>query len=54
MILSINVTLCAVPFVEFKKREKYPIGGVILIVKLQALAYNFTKSITPPLGYSLN
>ena len=36
-----------VPFVRFKNREK-PHGGVLLLVKLQALACNFTKSNTPP------
>ena len=36
-----------VPFVQFKKREKN-YGGGILLVKLQAKACNFTKSIIPP------
>ena len=36
-----------VPFVQFKKRENSH-GGVLLFVKFQALACNFTKSNTPP------
>ena len=32
-----------VPFVQFKKREKQP-WIVLLLVKLQALAWHFTKS----------
>ena len=35
-----------VPFVRFKKREKHPY--VLLLVKLQASACNFTKNNTPP------
>ena len=34
------------PFVQFKKREKH--GGMLLLVKLQAKACNFTKSNTLP------
>ena len=36
-----------VQFVQFKKRENI-YGGVLLLVKLQAEACNFTKSNTPP------
>ena len=35
-----------VPFLQFKKREN-ALGGVLPLVKLQASAYNFTKSHTP-------
>ena len=38
------------PFAQFKKREKY--GGVLHFVKLQAKAYNFTKSSTSPCIFS--
>ena len=34
------------PFVQFKKREEHPWRNVILVVKLQALACNFTKGNT--------
>ena len=37
-----------VPFLQFKKREKNTHGRVLLLVKLQAEACNFTKSNTPP------
>ena len=36
-----------VPFVQFKKCEKHP-WRVILLVKLEPSACNFTTSITPP------
>ena len=36
------------PFLQLKKNVKNVHGGVILLVKLQAEAYNFTKSNTPP------
>ena len=36
-----------VPFLQFKKRKKHP-RILILLVKLQDLAYYFTKSNTPP------
>ena len=36
-----------VPFVQFRKRENTH-RGVLRLVKLRALARNFTKSITPP------
>ena len=36
-----------VPFVQFKRRENTH-GGVLLLVKLQVSAYNFTKSNTTP------
>ena len=36
-----------VPFVQFKKREKKPHGGVLLLIKLQDLACKYTKSNTP-------
>ena len=36
-----------IPFVQFKKRENTH-GGVLLLVKVQASACNFTKSNTPP------
>ena len=36
-----------VPFVEFKN-VKNTHGGVLLLAKLQAKIYNFTKSNTPP------
>ena len=36
-----------VSLVQFKKRENTH-GGVLLLVKLQAKAWNFTKSNTPP------
>ena len=36
-----------VRFVQFKKREKH-LRGVLLLIKLQALACKFTKSNTPP------
>ena len=36
-----------VPFVEFKN-VKNTHGGVLLLAKLQAKVYNFTKSNTPP------
>ena len=36
-----------VPFLQFKERENTH-GAVILSVKLQAEACNFTKNITPP------
>ena len=38
-----------VPFLQFKKHEKHH-EGVLLSVKLQALACNFTKSSTSPWG----
>ena len=36
-----------VQFAQFKNMKNYH-GGVFLLVKLQAKAWNFTKSITPP------
>ena len=36
-----------VPFVQFKKHEKYH-GGVLILVKLQASACKFTKINAPP------
>ena len=36
-----------VPFVQFKKRKNTH-GRVLLLVKLQTSAFNFTKSNTPP------
>ena len=36
-----------IPFVQ-SKNVKNTHGGVILLIKLQASAYNFTKSNTPP------
>ena len=36
-----------VPFEHFKKRVKHH-GAVLLLVKLQAEGWNFTKSNTPP------
>ena len=36
-----------VPFVQFKKRESTH-GGVLILVKLQTSACNFTKSNTSP------
>ena len=41
-----------VPFLEFKN-VKNTYGGVLLLAKLQAKAYNFTKSNTPPSVFSL-
>ena len=46
-------TICGVlrdlvPFVQFKKREKQPYGGMLILVKLQAEHWNFTKISTPP------
>ena len=38
------------PFVQFKKRENTQ-EGVLLLVKLQAKVYNFTKSNNAPLVY---
>ena len=38
-----------VPFVQFKKQES-TYGGVLLLLKLQVLACNFTESNTPPCG----
>ena len=35
------------PFVQFKKREKHP-WRVLILVKLQDKACNFTKINTPP------
>ena len=35
------------PSIQFKKRKKTH-GGVLLLVKLQVLACNFTKKNTPP------
>ena len=40
-----------VPFVEFKNL-KNTYGGVLLLAKLQAKAYNFTKRNTPPSVFS--
>ena len=46
--ICICYALCnLVPFVQFKKPENTH-GGVLLLVKLQASACNFTKSNTPP------
>ena len=36
-----------VPFAQFKKNVKNTHGGLLLLVKLQAVAYNCTKSNTP-------
>ena len=36
-----------IPFVQFKKRENI-LGRVLLLVKLQVKACNFTKSNIPP------
>ena len=36
-----------VPFVQYKKREKHP-WRMLILVKLQASACNFTKINTPP------
>ena len=48
MINIYNAWLNLVLFLRFKKREKNTHGGVLLLVKLQALACNFTKNNTPP------
>ena len=46
--ICICYALCnLLPFVQFKKPENTH-GGVLLLVKLQASACNFTKSNTPP------
>ena len=47
-----NLTKCGalsdlVPFVQFKNRGNTH-GGVLILVKLQAAACNFTKINTPP------
>ena len=49
---EIEIQICGalrdlVPWAQFKNREKHPRRSVLL-VKLQAKAYNFTKSNTPP------
>ena len=41
-----DVSRDLVPFVQFKKRRNF-LRGVLLLVKLQALARNYTKSNTP-------
>ena len=47
------VMLCAIWYHLYDlKIVKNPHGGVLLLVKLQALACNFTKSNTPPQEYS--
>ena len=53
IVVSNNSNICdalrdLVPFVQFKKREKKNHGGVLLLVKLQTVTYNFAKSNTPP------
>ena len=37
-----------VVFAQIKKREKKTYGGVLILVKLQVEACNFTKINTPP------
>ena len=53
MMLLFDALSDMVSFVQFKKRERFPwrsvtFSKVLLLVKLQAKACNFTKSNTPP------
>ena len=49
MIRSVIVMLCAMWYYLYKvKNVKNTHGGVLLLVKLQALVCSFTKSSTPP------
>ena len=49
--ISCDVLCGLVPFVRFKKSENTH-GRVLLLVKLQVSACNFTKSNTPPWVFS--
>ena len=46
---QLNVVHCAIWYHLYNsKNVKNTHGGVLLLVKLQTIAYNFTKSNTPP------